>query len=495
MRAARAVRRLGPLAGLIGLVTGCSLALDFDDECKENADCPAGKVCDSKYCVPLTAPDAAVDQPLVNDLCPQLVGATEAEVRAGAAVLIGSLAPHTGALKATGRPIEQAVFLAAEEINQIGGLDGRKLAVLACDDGTSGNDLAQRAMTHLVEVGHVSAVIGPASSTTVIEVFNGVAHDAKVLMISPSATSPAITNLPDDGLVWRTPPSDDLQGSAIVGYLNANGHEKVAVIHRNDTYGNAFRKVIETGMCPRGCDEASYFSQAYDEATQGTDQSRALEGLVTFQPEITVVIGYLDDGVAFLNLAAGETRLVSKLFVLTDGMKEPPLVKGVESREILSTVFGTAPASPDNPNFRIFATSYRGRWGTPPGVFNAQAYDATFLLALAIGGLGRDAVPTGPALAAQLERMSGGPSHIAAGTDDFQTGVQALRATPSTQIDFEGASGPLNFNPNTGEAPADIEGWRVDLATQKLVSAGVIYTAAGVYQAPATPPAPGSGGQ
>lgn len=491
---ARATRGLA----LIAALAGCSVALDFDDECSVSGDCAAGKVCESKYCVPATeggdaTVDAAADQPLVNDLCPQLVGATEAEVRTGKALLIGALSPRTGGLAATGRPVEQAIFLAVEELNQIGGIDGRKLAVLACDDGTSGNDIAENAMAHLVQVARVPAVVGPGSSSTLIEVFNTVAHDAKVALISPSATSPAITNLADDGLVWRTPPSDDLQGSAIVGYLKANSVTKIAVVHRRDAYGDAFRKVIQDGFCADGvCDEAHYLAASYDDTTLGPDQARALEDLAAFQPEVTVVIGFLEDGVAFLNLAAGESRLTSKRYILTDGMKEPPLVSQVESRQILAEMFGTAPASPDNPNYSIFSTSYRGRWGIAPSIFNAQAYDATYLLALAIAGLGRDAVPTGPGIAAQLKRMARRDAEVVrVGTGDFQAGVQALRVNAANGIDFEGASGPLDFNVNTGEAPADIEGWRVDAATQKIVSAGVIFTAAGEYRAPA----PASAGQ
>ncbi|MCK6573934.1 ABC transporter substrate-binding protein [Myxococcota bacterium] len=494
----RAAGPLAILALLAGGATGCSLGLDFEDECSGNGSCGSGRVCQSGYCVSgsAQAPDAGGPSPLVNDLCPQLVGASEAEVRAGKALLIGALSPATGALAATGRPVERAIFLAVEEINQVGGIDGRKLAVLACDDGTADNDLAERAATHLIEVGQVPAIVGPAASGTLIEVFSAVTHDAEVVLISPSATSPSITTLADDGLVWRTPPSDDLQGNAIAQYLLAEkaagdgGLEKVAVINRNDTYGNALRTVIQNGWCAAAsCEETTYFTKTYSDASLGSDLATAVQGLEAFGPDVTVLVGFLDDGVDFLNLA-GTRAGIRKRFILTDGMKEAPLVDRVESAAVLEGILGTAPATPDNPNTQTFELAYRAKWNTAPSIFNAQAYDATYLLALAIAGAGRDATPGGPDIARQLRRMTGGQKVISVGPTDFGEGVRTLRAASDARIDFDGASGPLNFDPNTGEAPADIEAWRVDTAAGKIVSLGVLYTAGGEFRPPAAASAP-----
>jgi branched-chain amino acid transport system substrate-binding protein len=493
--------RRAAAALLAGFAAGCSLGLDFEDECGVSSDCSSGLVCRSGYCVPGAeeTPDAGGPQPLVNDLCPQLVGATEAEIREGKALLIGALSPATGALSATGRPVERAIFLAVEEINQVGGIDGRKLAVLACDDGTADNDLAERAATHLVEVGQVPAIVGPAASGTLIEVFSAVTHDAEVVLVSPSATSPAITTLADDGLVWRTPPSDDLQGNAIAQYLLAekakeNGLSKVAVINRNDTYGNALRTVIQNGWCAEApCGETTYFTKTYSDASLGSDLATAVQGLEAFGPDVTVLVGFLDDGVDFLNLA-GSRAGITKRFILTDGMKEAPLVERVESSEVLAGILGTAPATPDNPNTQTFELAYRAKWNVAPSIFNAQAYDATYLIALAIAGAGRDATPRGPDIARQLRRMTGGQKLISVGPTDFGEGMRTLRSATDARIDFDGASGPLNFDPGTGEAPADIEAWRVDTQTDRIVSMGVLYTAGGEFRPPAAPSAPASEG-
>ena len=74
------------------------------------------------------------------------------------------------------------------------------------------------------------------------------------------------------------------------------------------------------------------------------------------------------------------------------------------------------------------------------------------------------------------------------GPEGWNDGVRALRANPEATLDFDGASGPLDFNA-LGEAPADIEGWRFDRAERRVRSLGVIYTAAGTY-VPVAEPAP-----
>ncbi len=500
--------RLHPVRhALFGLVvlagaTACSLALDFDNECKGNADCKSDEVCTEHFCVPGTATeadagaDATTEVPLVNDLCPTLypTSVSEADVRAGKVVLLGSLEPRTGSLADTGPAVERAVFLAVDEINELGGINGKKLAVLACDDGTSGNDLAVQAATHLTADAHVPAIVGPAASGTTLRVFNEVTHAANVLLISPSATSPSLTNQADDGLIWRTAPSDDLQGAAIVAWLKAQSVGKVAVINRDDTYGNSFRKVIETGLCPNGCsDESTYLTRSYDPEAPTSAQSEAVVALTAFQPDVTVVIAYLEDGVEFLKNATQDPGNHLDTFVLTDGMKEPPLVTSGVPNGVLSKVFGTAPASPNNPNYLIFKQSYGARnGGKLPGVFNAQAYDGTYLLAFAIAALPTDTAVTGAAINTQLKRLSSGPK-INVGTQDFLNGVNLLRGEAEATIDFDGASGSLNFDGATGEAPADIEGWRVDVPTQRIVSIGTIYTADGRYIPPPQPSAPPSG--
>ena len=481
-------------------VCGCSATLDFGAECSAVSGCVGGRICSEGYCVSSTettgadrdarrAPDASSDagpRPgswLTPD-CPTLFGATEAQLASGNVVLLGTLLPSTGALGSVGPSMERAVWLAVDQLNQLGGLDGRRFAVLSCDDGTGGDEKAGRAAAHLIEVG-VQAIVGPAASSTSIQVLAEHARAAGVVLVSPSATSPDLTEQFDDGLLWRTAPSDLIQGAALSAYLRAGGFERVAVVNRNDTYGNAFTDTIRRAFCP-DCTVDEFFTRSYDPAAP--DAPAIIDELEGFAPDVTVLIAYLEDGLEVLSAAEAATTFPLETFVLADGMRDARLLDALANDVLKDRLFGTAPASPVGETFVAFTSEYAARWGAQPGVFNAQAYDATYLLAYAIAAAGPGVSPAGASIARNLTRLSAGP-RVEVGRAGFLEGVRALRSTGDATIDFHGASGPLDFDPRSGEAPADIEGWRLDRPRGRIVSTGVLYTADGTYTPPSGVPA------
>jgi len=479
-------RALGGLAWVA--LAGCSAALDFGAECGSSADCVGVRVCAQGFCVLADAGigerDARRPAPtgeIVNAACPTLFGATEEEVKAGRAVVIGSLLPLTGGLSGVGPLMEKAVWLAADQINQLGGVDGRKLAVLSCDDGTGGDDKAVNAARHLVAQVGVQAIVGPAASSTSILVLGSVARPAGVVLVSPSATSPDLTAQLDDDLLWRTAPSDEIQGAAVSAWLKGEGIERVAVVTRNDSYGNALGDAIRRSYCPM-CTPEQLFTRSYDPAM--LNAAEVVTALQAFGPQATVFVSYFDDGVALLNASGAAMGVPLDRFVLTDGVRDARIVTEVTHPEVLDALFGTAPATPAGETYAAFVSDFRGRWATDAGQFSANAYDATYLLALAIAAAGEGATPTGAQIAQNLKRLSIGPS-VAVGRGQFLEALRALRASETATINLQGASGPLDFDPRTGEAPADIEGWRVNRAAGRIESTGTLYTADGVYTPPA----------
>jgi branched-chain amino acid transport system substrate-binding protein len=475
------VKRLLPAAVLLA---GCSLALDFNDECSSNEACAQGLVCVEGLCVEGEADAGAPDTTRVTNAdCPTVYGVPADKARDPDVLLLGSLLSSSGQLSGFGPPMEKAIDLAVDEINQGGGIDGKKLAVLHCDDGTDATK-GIAAAKHLVDDVHVPAIIGAAASGVTIEVFNQVALPAGVLMISPSATSPALTDLPDRGLLWRTAPSDAIQGAAVAQYLLHGDFQKVAVVGRDDTYGNGLQEAIREGLCASDaarCAEDRYQSHRYDPDHFVEGQSTALTNLQDFAPDVVVLIGYLDDGANFLKLAGGAG--VHKI-ILTDGTKDTQLLDRVHDDTLMTNIVGTAPAEPSGENYRAFTFRYRSKWDADPGVFTAQSYDALYLLAYALGALDGKAPIDGGHIAAQLRRLTGGTTKYDVGGADFNRGVQALRKSADATIDFEGASGSLNFNAAKGEAASNIEGWHFDVDAHRILTLGLIYCADGSYHTP-----------
>ena len=476
------VRRLLWAAATSGALYGCSLAISFDDECSVDADCAgkgAGFVCTDSLCV---QPSGGGGSSMLTAACPRFYGVdTEAALAQEETIVLGTLLPSTGALAGFGPHIEQAVYLAVDEINQVGGVAGRRLAVISCDSASDATD-ALPGGDHLFATLKVPAVIGAASSAVTIDVFNSAARaDSGALMISPASTSPGITDLPDEGLLWRTIPSDAAQGLAIGELILFNGYERVAVVNRDDPYGNGLRDAVLNKLRAEGFptnDEARLVNYTYREETQADDQSQALVALRDFDPQVIVLIAFPADGTEFLNNAALEGF---KQFILPDGFRSDEALAGVADDELLSQILGTNPASPSGDTFQSFQIRYRSRWGDAPAAFDAQAYDALYMLAYAIAAEGDAA---GARVAAGLRRLSAGES-IAAGNADFNRALSLLDEPEST-IDYLGASGPLDMNGETGEAPGSIEGWRFNLQRRTVDTLGEILSAEGEFTPPET---------
>jgi branched-chain amino acid transport system substrate-binding protein len=471
--------------------SACTAALDFDDQCEVDLDCNTiarGLRCELGFCVPrdLVEPLPCEGCP-PSSRCDRLYGEDPRKAAPGTVITIGTLLPRSGALGAFGDAMDHGVELAVEEINQSGGIFGQKLAVVSCDDATSADQAALGA-AHLVDVAKVDAIIGSGASGVTIEAFNRVAKPSQVLMVSPSATSPAISNLPDAGLLWRTAPSDAVQGRAIAQFIVEQDFNKIAIVNRNDAYGNGLADAIRASLCSSGfsCGQDTLLSRLYSD-TQGPlqvdAQAGALLDVVNFKPDAVVLIAYVQDGVDFMNLAAGK----GLKFILTDGTRDTDLLgkdpgqKGVSDPDILCTLVGTNPASPSGRLYDSFALKYEARFGAPPGTFAANSYDAAYLVAFAYAasrGAGI-ADPTGLALASGLARLSaGGPVEL--GVNDFGKALTALGSSASASIDIAGVSGPLDFDTN-GEAASGIEMWRLDVDRSQIANLGLVYDGTGAY--------------
>lgn len=503
------------LAGAALSLGACSAVLDFDDECALDADCDAlgrGLRCDDGFCVPRDLIETGgcerdadcstygvgttcverrcVDsqQVPIGGLCDRFFGQDPRTSPAGTVITLGALLPRSGPLGAFGDGMENGVRLAVQEINQSGGVLGMKLGVVSCDDGTDA-DKAVRAARHLVDVAKVDAIIGAGASGVTIEAFNKVAKDARVLMMSPSATSPAISNLPDGGLLWRTAPSDAVQGRAIARYIVAKGYDKIGIVNRNDAYGNGLAATIQGTLCDGGfvCNSDTLLNRTYTDQggqAQVDEQATAVADFAAFGPDAIVLIGYVQDGIDLLNIANGS----GFRFILTDGMRDTALLGtsanqvGVADPNLLCTIVGTFPASPSGELFDAFAFAYEGQFTTPPATFSANAYDAAYLIALAYAAAqgGNVGDPDGRALAEGLTRLSRG-SPIALGMSAFGTALTELSSDASTTVDVTGVSGPLDFDAALGEAPSGIEMWRLDPSRQQISNLGVVYDGQNEY--------------
>ncbi len=151
---------------------------------------------------------------------------------AAADVKIGFLAGFTGPLKSLAPGMYKGAKLAAKHVNDQGGiLDGQQIVMPSGDSTCSDVTAAVEAATHLVEDEKVLAIVGPLCSGAAIAVYKNVTIPAGITVVSPSATSPAITSLDDGDLVFRASPSDVYQGGIMARLLLSKGIKQIVITY------------------------------------------------------------------------------------------------------------------------------------------------------------------------------------------------------------------------------------------------------------------------
>jgi branched-chain amino acid transport system substrate-binding protein len=503
-----------------------SLACTTATDCKDAAlTCDAGKCvaisdkCDAAACEAKGAgfvcrADKCVG--LLSKECTTVYG----DYKNVDAVFFGSVLPTTGGDASTGRPIENALKLALDEFNLTasglpalpGSTKRRPMVLVGCSDD-SDNATAVIAAKHLAEDVGVVAIVGGAFSGITIDIANTVTIPDGVLLISPSATSVAITDLDDHDLVWRTSPPDSFQAQALSLYLPEIEAQvradlglmpsekiKVAILNKGDAYGSGLAKALEKKLVINGkpatdqSNNGSYIRVDYgnpdDPTVNPTKYPQTVAQTLAFKPHVTLVFG-ANEGVTDIFAKIEEqwngAPMVSyrSQFIFADAGEIPELWQYVAGHDAGDTlrprIRGTVPGT-DNDLFKTFRSGYLSKFqdGTSPDVFGvAGGYDIVYLLGYSAAGLGATPL-TGANLAQRMKKMSTG-AKVDVGAETINGTF--LKVTNDGSIDYNGASGPLNFDLKTGEAPSDIQIWCIpkDQGTGKAGSAlnsGRSYSAA-----------------
>jgi ABC-type branched-subunit amino acid transport system substrate-binding protein len=444
--------------------------------CQSGHDCRAlqgGGACVDSACVsaapkdpqcPLTYPEGLLDQPLVGD---------------GAPLVIGSIFSLD---EAHDQDLTKAIELAVMEINQAGLAGNRQLGVVFCDVGGPGNTatgddrtkLDQHAIDYLAGTLGVPYIVGPLTSGDSVKLIAELL-DKKLptVIISPGATSPALTDAtkrldPSDPypLFWRTCPSDELQGDVLATHVvGADATLKTAtVIHVNDPYGSGLAHVFQAKF-PPGI--AAVHLVPY-EATDPDDPTKLAALVATadgYHDDAVLIIAH-DGAIVIKMLTAMEGKTIaSKRFFFTDGVKDPDLLATTipaEIKAILANAQGTAPASPEGQLFNILSQSLQTQMHISATYsFLAHSYDATY-----VGAFGVAYAMRGGSDKWDGRDVSAGMANLSAGTKVELSGADAwikgsgLMVSDGT-IDIEGTSGSLQFDAKKGEAPGRVEVWTI----------------------------------
>lgn len=373
---------------------------------------------------------------------------------------VGALLPYTGPWP-VGGGMERAIVQAAGEINAGGGIGGPRLGVLVCD--TEGNKVVGTSlMQALAQTDNLGAVIGPARSVVLLgdgaddHGAAAVAISAQKLLVSPGATSPLVSTLDDDGYVFRTTVSDAVQGVILAKIAEREQFKKVFVIQTaNDPYTEGIRQVFVGAFTATQGQVAQVETFSSDEAGYAP---RLVELALDYGPDAIMLSMFVDTGALIMKEAAArDWPNGAPAWLLPDGMKEG-LAEQLPSSPVLQRILGTIPAAPTGAAFEAFAGAHRALFGSDPESFAAHAYDAAYLIAVAMT-LADD--PTnGEQLKSTILMAQPGTSGTVKsfGPTEWAEMLQELQA--SGRVDYQGASGPVDFDSN-GDVSSGVEEWRI----------------------------------
>ena len=297
------------------------------------------------------------------------------------AVKIGMLQGFTGPTESLVAPMALGGELAIKEVSDSGlFLGGRKVVSVRGDSTCIDAAAATAAAERLITSEGVAAINGATCSGATTAVLNNVAVPNGVVMISPSATSPALSTIEDNGLFFRTAPSDARQGEVMAKVLDSRGVKTVAVTYTNNDYGkglaDSFKAAFESGGGKVTIVAAHEDGKA--------DYSAEVGALSSGGGELLVVAGYLDQGGKGIIQASLDTGAFDR-FMLPDGMVGDALAEAFGTQ--FEGSFGTVPGT-DSPGAKMMqdVSAGKGFNGTDPYV--PECYDASALILLAMQSAG-----------------------------------------------------------------------------------------------------------
>ena len=163
---------------------------------------------------------------------------------------VGTLLPQTGDLAFLEPPETAGVKLAIQDINKAGGVLGKKAVMTSADSGDGTPNIAPQEANKLLGA-NVDVIVGAASSDVSLAVLDQITN-AGVLQISPANTSTAFDTYDDKGLYFRTAPSDVLQGRVLADTIAQDGFTNVAIMARQEAYGEALAENLEKYFTEQG---------------------------------------------------------------------------------------------------------------------------------------------------------------------------------------------------------------------------------------------------
>ena len=358
---------------------------------------------------------------------------------------IGLLLNFTGSPEAS-EDRKRAFDLAVQHINEGGGVLGIPVESVVAD-ATQDPSVAVVVARRLVDVEGVHALVGPNASSAALPISQSISGTLGIPTISPSATSPQLSDVEDSGYFFRTALSDAAQGPVLARVTRDRGFDNVGLIYQNDAYGQGLAATFEESwdgtlrVVSVDTSQTSYLSELAQSADSG---AQALVVIAFEGQALSIVREAIDEG-------------IYSQFVFGDAAKRESLVREIGG-EKLGGMYGTAGVSPpENAATPEWEAAFIAEYGELPVLaYVKETYDAVIALALAAQAAGS---VDGAAIRDHLREIAGPPGRTVPGTPTGVADGLSLLAQRH-EIDFDGASGTMDWDDNGDLRRGHIGTWR-----------------------------------
>lgn len=361
-------------------------------------------------------------------------------------VNIGILLGYTGPLETLAPPIGDAAKLALQHVNEQGGILGGEATFTIGDSTCADATAAATAADRLINADGVDAIVGAMCSGATISAANTAAIPAGVVMVSPSASSPAVTTVEDNDLLFRVGPSDAYQGEVVARMLLNKGINDIAITYVNNDYGKGFADALSNAYEAGGGDVM--ISEAHEEGK--SDYRAELGSLAASGSQNLIILAYASgSGQTILRQAIEAGDFVT--YFGGDGMVADALVTGIDPAAV-EGMLASRQGRLETEGTSVYEQLATDAGLDPIASFGPQAYDAAFLLALAFeqkGNTDREGVNEA------LRSVATAPGEVIL-PGEWEKAKKLI--AEGTEINYEGAGGDHEF-----DAAGDVSGAIVEM--------------------------------
>ena len=299
----------------------------------------------------------------------------------GHAIKMGVILGFTGPIESLTPAMAASAELAFKEASDSGALLGGKTISVERADSTCVDSAAATSAAEGLISGGVVAIMGADCSGVTGAIASNVAVPKGVVMISPSATSPGLSTLDDNGYFFRTAPSDARGGQILADITKDRGVKSVAITYTNNDYGKGLADVYEAAVKAHGIKVTTVAAHEDGKA----DYAAEVATLASAGGDAIAVIGYLDQGGKGIIQGSLDSGAFDT-FILSDGMIGDSLTDSFG--KALNKSFGSIPGSTGK-GAGVFSKVAKAAGIDSSGPYTGESYDAAALITLAMQAGGK----------------------------------------------------------------------------------------------------------